>query len=132
VILALSGSSVGSGAEVFRAVPYAAPSTKFAASCPQHGGLFAPPGGISEDCLCLNVHAPAPLDRRSRRPILGLLAHPSPERAFVQRRRARMSLVGRHYSTPGSQSVTMALCGPPDDDPINNANRLKGAINFHD
>jgi para-nitrobenzyl esterase len=68
------------GADVFRGLPYAAPptgarrwrapqpaaswsgvrdATVFAPSCPQPANLFAPAGPQSEDCLYVNVYAPA-------------------------------------------------------------------------
>src|SRR5215472_7282193 len=34
-------------------------ATQFGPSCPQPPNLFAPPGAMSEDCLYLNVYAPA-------------------------------------------------------------------------
>jgi para-nitrobenzyl esterase len=84
--------SAAAGGFVFRGLPYAAPptgslrwrapepahgwtgvrdATHFAPSCPQQGGLFAPPGVMSEDCLYLNVYTPTLGDRRGPgRPVL--------------------------------------------------------------
>jgi para-nitrobenzyl esterase len=83
---------LASGGETFLGVPYAAPpvgdlrwrapqpaprwrgvrdATAFGPSCPQQGGLFAPPGPQSEDCLSLNVYTPEHGDRRGRpRPVI--------------------------------------------------------------
>lgn len=88
---ALRGAVI-SGGYVFRGLPYAAPptgrlrwrapepahgwggvrdATDFGPSCPQQGGLFAPPGVMSEDCLYLNVYTPALGDRGGAdRPVL--------------------------------------------------------------
>jgi para-nitrobenzyl esterase len=84
--------AVASGVGSFLGVPYAAPpvgdlrwrpprpasgwrgirdATAFAPSCPQQGGLFAPPPPLSEDCLYLNVYTPAPDGHRDRpRPVI--------------------------------------------------------------
>jgi para-nitrobenzyl esterase len=78
---------VVSGADAFLGVPYAAApvgdlrwrapqpaprwrgvrdAAEFASSCPQQGGLFAPAGPQSEDCLYLNVYTHARGDSRGR------------------------------------------------------------------
>jgi para-nitrobenzyl esterase len=84
--------AVASGIATFLGVPYAAPpvgdlrwrpprpasawrgvrdATAFAPSCPQQPGLFTPAGAQDEDCLYLNVYAPAPRDRHGRdRPVI--------------------------------------------------------------
>src|SRR5579859_7239956 len=74
------GTTAGT-ADEFLGLPYAAPptgnlrwrppapaaswegvrdATQFGPSCPQQPGPFAPRGPMSEDCLYLNVYAPAP------------------------------------------------------------------------
>jgi len=76
---AVRGTTAGTVAEFF-GIPYAAPpvgnlrwrppaaaaswhgvrdAAQFGPSCPQAAGPFAPPGPFSEDCLYLNVYAPA-------------------------------------------------------------------------
>jgi para-nitrobenzyl esterase len=88
----LARGLVDGGANEFLGLPYAAPptgrlrwrppqppaawhgvrnATEFASSCPQSPSLFVPPGPQSEDCLYLNVYAPARTSlRRSRHPVV--------------------------------------------------------------
>lgn len=82
--------ATASGVYEFLGLPYAAPptgalrwrpprppagwggvrdATQFAASCPQPGGPFAPPGPISEDCLYLNVYS-STLQHDADRPVI--------------------------------------------------------------
>ena len=87
---AVGGAVVQGGGYEFLGLPYAAPptgalrwqpprppagwggvrdATQFAASCPQPGGPFAPPGPISEDCLYLNVYS-STLQHDADRPVI--------------------------------------------------------------
>ena len=84
------GTTAGTVGE-FLGIPYAAPptgnlrwrppappaswegvrdATQFGPSCPQAPGPFAPPGAFSEDCLYLNVYAPAARSGFGGRPVL--------------------------------------------------------------
>ena len=88
---ALQGTTAGTVDE-FLGIPYAAPpvgnlrwrppatpaswrgiraAAQFGPSCPQAPSPFAPPGPFSEDCLYLNVYAPASRGGFGGRPFIG-------------------------------------------------------------